>query len=255
MRLFQLHTSLSLLLVHGLASVYVAVVLPQTDALSIESLGLHRTKANFGTMPEKGFEIRASHWGPKLQPTSCFINAVNAMSNMALLQIHGLVGETVFEMEDQPGVAITVLPLNWYRGGQMPRKYAVWGLFLAVYTMVRKTNFQCNTIHLLWKGREVGTINFSRGVVSLPPSSQLRSSDRRSEGLLSIGNITSIVPSLSQPKDSTEILKTDPNLSVSILLLDTVIPINDVFVTVLGGLMDVRDSFSTNLLIQHAYKP
>ena len=239
MLLFKIYNLFCLAFVHGLSSVCLAVVLPPIDTMSIESLGLHKTRAEFATMPDKGFEIRVAHWGPKLQPTGCFINAVNAMANMALRQIHGLVGETVFEMQEQPGVTITVLPFNWHLGGQMPRKYAVWGLFLAVYTMVKKTNFQCNTIHLLWKKREVGTINFSKGVVWQPQPSQLESKDQRSEGLLFIGNISSTIPPRPHPQNSTGSLKTSPELSLSVLLLDTIIPIHDVFVTVLGGLMDL----------------
>ena len=241
MLLFKMHSLFSLAFVHGLASVCLAVVLPPIDTLSIESLGLHKTRADFGTMPEKGFEIRVVHWGPKLQTTRCFINAVIAMANMALRQIHGLMGETVFTMEDQPGVAISVLPFNWHLGGQMPRKYAVWGLFLAIYTMVKKANFQCNTIHLLWKRREVGTINFSRGVVRQPQPDKLESNDPRSEGLLSVDSITSTILPLPLPhlQNSTGSLKIGPELSLDVELLDTIIPIHNVFVTVLGGLMDL----------------
>ena len=232
-------TAFSLAFSFGLSSICLAVVLPQADALSFESLGLHNSEAIVGSLPDKRFEIHASFWGPKLQPISCFINAVNAMSNMALRQLHELMEETVFEMEQQPGVSITVLPANWHRGGQLPRKYAVWGLFLTVYTMSRRNNFQCNTIHLIWKKREVGTINFSRGVIRQPQLSQLGSSDGRRDGVLAIGNITAIVPSMPQPQNVTRSLMAGPELSVNIQLLDTVLPINDVFVTVVGGLMDV----------------
>ena len=235
MLLSRLQTAFTLAFVLGLASVCLAAVLPQTDSLSIDSLGLHSSMATVGGMPSQGFEIKAAHWGPKLQPTSCLINAVNAMASMALQQIHELMKEMVFEMEEQPGVSITVLPANWHRGGQMPRKYAVWGLYLAVYTMTRKNNFQCNTIHLLWKHREVGTINFSRGVLWQSQTSQFESR----EGLLSIGNITPKVPSLAQPRNITGLLKTDPTLSIDIELLGAIIPVNNVFITVLGALMDV----------------
>ena len=163
------------------------------------------------------------------------------MANLALNDFYGGVVETIFQFEEQPGVVITVLPVNWHQGGEMERRFAVWGLYLAVFDMTKRSKYTCNTFHLFWDNKEVGTLGFARGVVR---QSTLTADSAKSQGLLSLSNTTATTTTLSLPfshgVDATATdLADEVVFALNIELKGKMMPINDVFIVALGGLSDL----------------
>lgn len=197
------------------------------------------------TVPDQRFSVTPVYWGPKLRSTACLFIATDTMANLALNDFYGEVVETIFDFDEHPGVVIAVLPVDWHKGGEMDRRFAVWGLYLAVFDMMKRSQWTCNTFHLFWEGKEVGTLGFSRGVVR---HSALTADSANSQGLLSLSNVTStattLTPSLlsangsdvlSAPKSLTD----EVVLSVNVELKGKIMPINNVFIAVLGALSDL----------------
>ena len=238
--MFSFHTqpAFTIIFLISLASICHATVLPQTNGLSLGSLNWPNSNATLG-IPDSRFRLSATYWGPKLRSIDILLLAVNAMTNMALRDFNEAMGESGFEMAQHPNAAITVLPNHWQWGGEMDRRFSVWGLFLAVYDISKGENFRCATFQLHWDGREVGTITFSRGVIGrlqLPPS---RANDLESKGLISVGNTTTITPFALNSQNGTLGVKTDPIMSIYVEFVNSVIPIRNVFITVLGALSEL----------------
>lgn len=179
------------------------------------------------------FMIRPIYWGPKLDSIVSLQNAVNAMANMALRNTEEGMRDTTFKLDGSPNNAITVFPNRWQVGGQITRKFVIWGLLRAVYDMTSKNKYQCNTCHLLWQGVEVGTLGFSRGVIA---ASQTSAGDYQSRGLLSLDNDTALGPSSLQTQSSPVNVNHTPVLSVDVEPRPLVLQINDVFMTILGAM-------------------
>ncbi|KAL8791756.1 MAG: hypothetical protein Q9195_005632 [Heterodermia aff. obscurata] len=187
------------------------------------------------TIPDTRFQITPHYWGPQLRSTGVLISALDAMANLALNNFSAGLPETIFDFEEQPGVAIAILPLDWQRGGEMQRRFAVWGLYLAVFDMMKRSRYTCNTYHLFWEGTEVGTLGFVRGVIR--------------PGLLSLGN-GSTVPVIN----ATDLpVVADPVFALNVELKGKMMPINDVFIAVLGALSDLAACPDKNARVVSGY--
>ena len=152
--------------------------------------------------------------------------------------------ETIFDFEDQPDIVIAVLPADWHKGGKMERRFAVWGLYLAVFDMMKRSVYTCNTFHLFWDGKEVGTLGFAKGV--LRQSTISAESAAKSQGLLSLSDIIITTTTPSPPfaggvNVSSTNLTDDVVFSVDIQLCGKTMPINSVFIVVLGAMSDLAE--------------
>lgn len=220
----------------SLASIYSAAILSPVSAPSLEPSNTRNSSTTL-SVPDERFQVEASYWGPKLQSMRCIFNTINAITNMALGEFYGDMGETTFELDEEPGVAITIMPHNWQQFGRMERRFAVWGIYLAAFDMTKKSGYGCSTFHLLWDEKEVGTIAFSRGVIR--PLGQLAtssaSSKTQSQGLLSLSNTTAA----TIYRNSTRDLNAGSILSINVDLQNTIVPIGDIFLVVVGALSDL----------------
>ena len=193
-------------------------------------------------VPDERFQVTPVYWGPRLRSTECLFSANDAMANLALNDFYGDLVETIFEFKDQPGVAIAVLPVNWHQGGEMERRFAVWGLYLAVFDMTKRSQYNCNTFHLFWDEKEVGTLGFARGVIR--QSTLTADHNAKSQGLLSLSNTTATTTALSLPfshgvNTTATDLVDEVVFAIDIQLRGKMMPINDVFIVVLGALSDL----------------
>jgi len=179
------------------------------------------------------------------------MNAVNALTNMAIQDIRAPMGETTYVHAEHPNNAITLLPNKWQQRGQIERRFAVWGLFLAVYAMTTTGNYHCNTFHLLWEGKEVGTLGFSKGILAQSPSSAPNASDPQSQGLLSLDNTTTIATPSLPIQNSTASTSNTPTLRISILFLLTVLPHQNFFMAVLSALTELAAFKNKDIGIEH----
>lgn len=98
-----------------------------SSGLDFDSLTSNIT--SFGTIdPAFGFVDVFS--GEQLRPIPCLLNSVNVALQLALDDFEGFLFETVYTLDSHPQVDISVIPDE--QGGSIPRKYAVWGLNLAI---------------------------------------------------------------------------------------------------------------------------
>ncbi|CAF9904077.1 MAG: hypothetical protein ALECFALPRED_004833 [Alectoria fallacina] len=89
-----------------------------------------------------------------LRPIACLMNAVNAMTNLALQDFDGIVRPVVVRLPDYPDVVIrsgakTLVP------GTMPIRYILWGVWSFARFMMSNNAFQ--TMHM--------TLSFDRVIV------------------------------------------------------------------------------------------
>lgn len=227
-----------------LVTTYPATALPQSNTPSITSptfIGNNFTLA----VPDERFQVRPAYWGPRLRSTACLFIAVDIMATLALRDFYEGMTESIFEIEDEPGVVITVLPKNWHLRGEMERRFAVWGLYLAVFDMTTRSKYFCSTFHLLWDDEEVGTLGFSKGVLrhSGSPASPASIESPQHQGLLSLNSSiplkTTSLRSLNNTISPAFTLTAKPILSINVDLKNTILPINNVFIGILGALTDL----------------
>jgi len=233
------HPASTIALLTSLASICLAAAPPKPIAPDVRSSNIPITTTTFADIDPR-FEVQPIFWGPKIQSMACLMNAVNALTNMALQDILAPMGETTYELADHPNSAITLFPENWQQRGQIERRFAVWGLFLAVYAMTTTGNYHCNTFHLLWDDKEVGTLCFSRGIITSSAN------DPQRQGLLSLDNTST--PLLL----STASTSNSPVLSISILFLPTVFPLQNFFMAVLSALTELAFFKNKDVGIEHS---
>jgi hypothetical protein len=238
------HPASTIALLTSLASICLAAAPPKPIAPDVRSSNIPITTTTFADIDPR-FEVHPIFWGPKIQSMACLMNAVNALTNMALQDIRAPMGKTTYELADHPNSAITLLPENWQQRGQIERRFAVWGLFLAVYAMSTTGNYHCNTFHLLWDDKEVGTLGFSKGIITQSPSN---TSDPPSQGLLTLDNTTT--PSLLIPNTTASTSNT-PILRISILFLPAVLPLQNFFMTVLSALAELAAFRNKDTGLEH----
>ncbi|KAG7002422.1 hypothetical protein G7Y79_00027g061140 [Physcia stellaris] len=168
--------------------------------------------------------------------------AVDITATLALQNFHEDMTEALFEIEGEPGVVITVLPKNWHLHGEMERRFAVWGLYLAVFDMTKRSKYFCSTFHLLWDDEEVGTLGFSKGVVRQSGSPTSIESPQN-QGLLSLNSSiplkTTSLRSLNDTVSPAFTLMAKPVLSINVDLKNIILPINNVFIGIVGALTDL----------------
>ena len=247
-------TFLFLLFSLTITSPCFGLTIPQSPTLNVDNFS--DWKANNTLQipdgpyrPDPRFQANPFFWGTDLKSTRAFFVTVNAMANLAMRGFEEDIGETVFTLPDHPEVAIVVLPKNWQWGGQMERRFAVWGLFFAIWDMNKNKSWRCNTVHLLWDGEEVGTIGFSRGVIRRPQLSLATTEHSlQAQGVIAVHpNVTVLSRFTStRPMNVTAFdilpstgLATEPVLSVNIDLRPTILPIQTIFIAVIGALANI----------------
>ena len=241
----SLHRHISFVaLLLSLVAAYPATALPQSNTPSITPPSFIGNNITL-TLPEERFQVRPVYWGPRLRSTACLFIGIDIMATLALRDFYEDMTETIFEIEDEPGVVITVLPKNWHLRGEMQRRFAVWGLYVAVFDMTTRSKYFCSTFHLLWDDEEVGTLGFSKGVLrhSGLPASPVNIASPQDQGLLSLNSSiplkTTSIRSLINTTNPTFTLTTKPILSINVDLKNIMLPINNVFIGVLGALTDL----------------
>lgn len=95
---------------------------PDIDSLFSNVTSLGAVDPAFGFVPILG--------NVKLRPVPCLLNTVNAALQLALEDYEEFMSKTVYRLNSHPEVQIEVIPD--VEGGNIPRKYAVWGLSMGI---------------------------------------------------------------------------------------------------------------------------
>lgn len=117
------------------------------------------------------FGFTSSFKGPKLDENSALLNSIDVALQLALEETDNLVGKLVYRLDSHPEVQITIKPDEFLISGNLPRRFAVWGLNIGIDLMIKTKNFQSAVFTLTHAGREVATIEYSVAEGSISASS------------------------------------------------------------------------------------
>ena len=90
-------------------------------------------------------------------PQAYYYSAIKAMKELALEDYNGVIRGETWRTDRFPRL---IIEMNTHHA-TIPRKYVIWGLFLACATMETVTGFGLNFFSMQWQGREVGGLAFS----------------------------------------------------------------------------------------------
>ena len=181
------------------------------------------------------FHITRTFGSINVPATSCLMNAVEAMADLALSRYDDRVDPKTYNLQKYPDVKITIQAVP--AGGLLKTSYVVWGLYGGIGYMVRNNRFQCVKFYLRWNGDLVGLIDIDKvgPQLSIAGSNQSQSQSQivqRSSALESIVNRSTNLTGL----DTGPPVLFDPRLSILIERTGENLPIFAVFMTVLCGM-------------------
>ena len=115
---------------------------------------------NLGSLPiPTAFQIHPESHPIEIayEPNAIFTNAIQAIEETAIGDIQGYMPLWKFKTARYPQPVITLGTPLWT---SIKREYVIWGLLLAVISMISREAFEMTQFTLLWHGDEVGSITF-----------------------------------------------------------------------------------------------
>ena len=215
---------------------------PGGDAIALTALtaGLHNSSLNIPQPPED-FDLTFEIGGPKLRITSCLMNAVAALRELALGDWDLKITDgTEFRLDSYPEVSIIITTAKRKRNVQA--RFVTWAVCLGLFEMIALNRFEFAQIEMSWQRQIIGWVQ----VVNHPP----RTSTILDE-TLGLVNDTLALPNIkhatgSEPVNITNIVTTDnandaaeARLSVDFAPYGNFLSIYDVFVPIMSGLTDM----------------
>jgi len=141
------------------------------SSLSSPKINLTDITHTFANLSEieipQDFKLDLQSQFPSYQPEEAyFYNTIMALRQVALEDFNGDMLGQHFNTNKFPDTPINLVA----RGGQIQRKYVVWGLLLALAFMTEETGLCVTSFRLLWQEIEVGSVGFGiPGVISQAP--------------------------------------------------------------------------------------
>lgn len=213
------------------------------------------------------FSVNYELGGIPLRPIACLMNAVNAMTNLALQDFDGIVRPIVFWLPDYPDVVVrsdatTLVP------GTMPIRYILWGVWsFALFTM-SNNRFQTMHMTLGFDGVIVGYLRIEKpdlqilGLAGSSDDSSAESLKKRSDVALpaipaskTLANFTMISNSTSLSLTNTTTPSNAGDLHVFFKLIGHSITNEEFFIPILAGLAYVAHFPSTSPVVGFRLRP
>lgn len=216
-----------------------------TAGMSNSTLGIPIPPQSFGLTYEIG--------GPKLRITSCLVNTVAALKELALRDWDDkIIDGTEYELDDYPEVRIIITTPKRKRNVQV--RFVLWAACLGVYDMILKKKFEFAQFEMSWERQVLGWVQ----VVNHPTSASLTTEKGQVNGTLDVGNISATLLSTDrtiglEPISITNIVTMDnandpaeARLNVTITPYGDTLGVYDVFVPIMSGLTDMAQFPSTH---------
>ena len=247
----------------ALPTLLISHVLTATTALTSASdasnlialaAGMNISKLGIPEPPD-AFDLTYELGGPKLRQTSCLMNTIAALKELALGDwLSKVIDGTEYRLDRYPevGIIVTTPKLN----GNIQARFIMWAICLGVSNMIKKKRFEFEQIELMWDQRLLGwvqIVNHRSGPGLTVEEIQANSTlDLRnlSATLLSTNHTTELAP-INITSTFTTDSANDPieaRLNVTFTPYGEYLAIYDVFVPLMSGLTDMARAPST----QHA---
>ncbi|CAD6582340.1 MAG: hypothetical protein ASARMPREDX12_005878 [Alectoria sarmentosa] len=215
------------------------------------------------------FSVNYELGGIPLRPIACLMNAVNAMTNLALQDFDGIVRPIVVWLPDYPDVVIrsdaaTLFP------GTMPIRYILWGVWSFALFVMSNNLFQTMLMTLGFDGVVVGYLRVEKpdlqilGLAGGSDDNSAESLKRRSDVALpaiplsaskTLANFTMISNSTSLSLTNTTTPSNAGDLHVFFKLIGHSITDEELFIPILAGLAYVAHFPSTSPVVGFRLRP
>ena len=201
-------------------------------------------------------QIMAKYFDADLSPRSCFMNAIEALALLAVMDYDGVIPETTFSTPGYTDVEIDIRPARYAQN--LLVKYAVLGLYYAIVAMALEPamarNFKIATFGVEWEGVVVAWIWIQ--VPHLANENQTRKLTAPHLGnLLDLKGMSPIVH--LRPMNNAQITNntngtnpTNADVELTMTFFPQGVPLTErgVYIAVLATLKDVAEFPSTQLV-------
>ena len=237
----------TLLICQALAAVTLT---PSSDATA-PTFGLNKSTLGIPTPPET-FDLKITIGGPKLRLTSCLMNTIAALKELALGDWDGkIIDGTEYRLEKYPKVSIVITTPK--RKRTIQARFVIWAICLGVLDMIQKKKFEFAQFEMLLEDQVLGWVQ----VVNHPTGVALPTEERHFNGTPMRDNAAFLLNANHtvglKPTNTTNMLSTnnadDPaeaRLNVTFKPYGGTLGIYDVFVPIMSGLADMAQFPSTH---------
>ena len=224
------------------------ISIPESDAIAPIAPVAGLTNSTLGIpQPPEGLDLTYEIGGPKLRTTSCLMNAVAALKELALEDWdRKIIDGTEYKLDSYPEVSIVVTTSKRQRN--IKAGFLTWAICLGVQEMIKEKKFEFAQIELSWYGQKLGWVQ----VVNHPARAGLIVEQGQSNETLDMGNKSVTLLSTNRSANITNIVTTDhaddpaeARLSVTFEPYGDTLGVYDVFVPIMHGLTDLAKIPST----------
>ncbi|KAK3175246.1 hypothetical protein OEA41_002493 [Lepraria neglecta] len=241
-----------------------AASIPSTNSLTLNNINSPLANATAPNPIDQRFTTSFKVFGPPIDKNHCLMNAVKAMTILALLDSDQKVGPSKFVSATWPNVVIaTEGPTE---EGQVEARFLLWGLFLGIKSIMIRSSVYSHwysmIITLRWKSQVVGYITLSK-----PPAQLVLPGRNQTIGLGqgSNTNLTTVATDVAG-KDTYSLSVTNildalinaskltntpgsSDISVDITGTGKTMTLDNVFMTIMNGLVYIAP-FSTDQIME-----
>ena len=224
------------------------VSIPESDASAPIAPVAGLINSTLGVpQPPEGLDLTYEIGGPKLRTTSCLMNAVAALKELALGDWdRKIIDGTEYKLDSYPEVSIVVTTPKRLRN--IKAGFLAWAICLGVEQMVRKKKFEFAQIEISWHDKKLGWVQ----VVNQPPRAGLIVEQKQPNETLEMGDKSVTLLSTNRSANIANIVTPDnaddpaeARLNVTFEPYDDTLGVYDVFVPIMCGLTDLAKLPST----------
>ena len=202
--------------------------------------------------PPAAFDLTYDLGGPELRQTSCLVNTIAALKELALGDWLGkVIDGTEYRLDSYPEVGISVATPKI--DGNIQARFIIWAICLGVSNMIKTKTFELEQIELRWERRLLGWVQiypFGPGL-TIEESQQKSTLDLKnlSANVMSTNHTAEMLP-INITNTVTPDYTNDPTearLNVTFTPYGEDLGPYDVFVPLMSGLADMAQVPSTQL--------
>ena len=221
-----------------------------TPAFNASPAGFQNPTLRIPQMPQ-GFELAFEIGGPKLRITSCLMNAVAALKEIALGDWDSkIIDGTEYRLESYPEVSFIVTAAKRKRSIQA--RFVLWAVCLGTFELIAQRKFEFTQIEMTWQMQRLGWLQ----IVNHPNSAGLTVKEGQANATLGSLNTSTNLSISNQaiepdPVNFTVVMPDNANdpdearLNVTFEPYGDPLTIYDIFVPVMSGMTDMAPFPST----------